>query len=98
MKITNSVIKMTWSANGGISKKNLAAYLNMINEILSILHFDRASDGRMAHILGINVKTSALKSFLKEENDRMRKMSGNRAFLFKMADSNRCRMDGFFEE
>ena len=35
----------------------------------------------MAHTLGVNVKASAQKSFLKEENDSMRKMSGNRVFF-----------------
>ena len=41
-------------------KKNLVAYLHMINETLShkfhhIFHFDLVSDGGMAHVLGVNV-------------------------------------------
>ena len=57
---------------------------NFKPQILYIFHLDRASDGRMAHILSVNVKASALKSFLKEENDSMRKMSGNRVpIIFK---------------
>ena len=63
IKSTNPVIKMTWSAHGKISKKNLVAYLHMMNETLShkfqgsqissIFHFDRISDSRMAHVLGV---------------------------------------------
>ena len=40
-------------------QKILVAYLHMISETLikpqisSIFHFDRASDGRMAHVLGV---------------------------------------------
>ena len=38
-----------------ISKKILVAYdeWNFKPQILSIFHFDRVSDGRMAHILGV---------------------------------------------
>ena len=32
IKSTNSVIKMTWCAHGGISEKNLVAYLHTINQ------------------------------------------------------------------
>ena len=53
---------MPWWVHGGISKKNLAAYLqcryvdstydnwNFKPQISSILHFDWASDGGMAHV------------------------------------------------
>ena len=43
---------MAWCSHGGI------AYFHMINETLShkissIFHFDRVSDGGMAHVLGV---------------------------------------------
>ena len=55
MKSTNSVIKMAWCPHEGISKKTYDKW-NFKPEVSSIFHFDRESDGRMAHVLG--VKTS----------------------------------------
>ena len=47
--------KITWCPHGGISKKNLVAFLHMYDkpQILSIFHFDWVSDGGMAHVLGV---------------------------------------------
>ena len=50
---------MARQAHGGISKKNLVAYIstydkwNVKPQISSIFHFDPVSDGRMAHVLGV---------------------------------------------
>ena len=59
---------MIWWAHGGMSRKNIVAYLLVLiftydnwsfePQILSIFHFDWASDSRMAHILGIKQKSS----------------------------------------
>ena len=53
-----SGLKMTWCVHGGISKKNsygISTYdnWNFKPQISSTFHFDRVSDGQMAHILSV---------------------------------------------
>ena len=52
---------MTWWAHEGISKKNscgISTYdnWNFKPQISSIFHFDRASDCRMARVLGVKLR------------------------------------------
>ena len=54
--MTNSVIKMTW---WNFQKNSCAISTydkwNFKPQISSIFHFDRESDGEMAHMLGVNI-------------------------------------------
>ena len=53
---------MTCCAHGVISKKNLLAYIstydkwNFKPQISSIFHFERVSDVRLDHVLGVKLK------------------------------------------
>ena len=52
-------MKITWCAHGGISKKKIGGIStfdkwNFKPQISFIFHFDGVSDGRMAHVLGVN--------------------------------------------
>ena len=51
--LIKSTNKMTWCAYGGISKKILRHIYLLKPQISSILHFDRVSDDRIAHLLGV---------------------------------------------
>ena len=51
IKSTNSVIKMTWCANGGISKKKSCGISTFKPQISSIFHFDQVGDSQMAYVL-----------------------------------------------
>ena len=66
-KYKSLVIKMTLCGHGGIYKKScgICTYdkWNFKPQISSIFHFDWVSDGRMAHILGVNQLPAARKGF-----------------------------------
>ena len=63
IKSTNPVIKMTWLVHGRIYKKILVVISTYDNwnfkpQISYIFHFDRASDGWMARVLGVKYNTN----------------------------------------